>query len=70
MQLIKQWHDLRLDLENKMFKLTSDKNVYRGILGQYQREVFRGHCSGEGGNNYTRMQGLPETFQQIQSLYD
>ena len=68
MQLIGKWHALRLDLEEKMFALTQDEAVF-SVRGDYKKEFFYGHCSGEGGANYTRIQGLQKTFERIQDLY-
>lgn len=53
-----------------MLALTADKNIIHGILGSYKKDIFRGHCSGEGGSNYTRIQGLPETFERLNELYN
>jgi hypothetical protein len=69
MELVKRWHEIRLDLENSMYAATQDKTILRGILGKYKKDIFRGHCSGEGGSNYTRIQGQPETFQNMQAIY-
>lgn len=68
-ELVKQWHDLRLDLENSIYAITQDKTIYRGIAGSHKKEVFRGHCHGEGGANYTQIQGLPKTFERMFELY-
>lgn len=68
MQLIGKWHALRLDLEEKMVALTQDESVF-AARGHYKEAFFYGHCSGEGGANYTRIQGLQKTFEKIKDLY-
>ena len=68
MQLIGKWHELRLDLEEAIFALTQDEAVF-SARGYYKEDIFYGHCAGEGGTNYTRIQGLPETFKRIKDLY-
>lgn len=70
MELVKRWHELRLDLEKSMLSMSRDKMILKGILGQHKKEIFRGHCTGEGGSNYTRIQGQPKTFQLMRKLYD
>ena len=68
-ELVKKWHELRLDLENTVVALTQDKSVLNGVRGNHKRDIFCGHCFGEGGSNYTRIQGLPATFERMQELY-
>lgn len=68
MQLIGKWHELRLDLERSIFGLTQDKAIFNA-RGSYNEDIFFGHCSGEGGANYTRIQGLPGTLEVMEMLY-
>lgn len=68
-ELVKKWHELRLDLEKGIVTLTGDKTVLKGVRGDHKRDIFRGHCFGEGGANYTRIQGLQSTIERMQDLY-
>lgn len=69
--LITKWHEVRLDLEEKLFAVTQDNSIKSGMTGRHRVEIFHGHCAGEGGANYTRIQGKPTTFQYpvMQQLY-
>lgn len=69
MELVEKWHSLRSDLEKAMYALTKDKTVMRGVLGLHKREIFHGHCTGEGGSNYTQIQARPGTFERMEELY-
>ena len=68
MQLLGKWHALRLDLEKKLFELTQDKAIF-SVRGSYKENIFHGHCLGEGGLNYSRIQGLPTTFERLNEIY-
>jgi hypothetical protein len=70
MELIKKWHEIRLDLEHDLHALAGDDTVLNGVRGDHKRGIFHGHCFGEGGTNYTRIQGLPSTFERMQGLYN
>ena len=69
LELLRKWHEIRFDLEKDIFALTQDRTVLDGASGDYKRDVFQGHCHGEGGLNYSRIQGLPATFGRMQELY-
>jgi hypothetical protein len=70
MELLRVWHDVRIDLEMKLYELTADETVLQGQSGSYKRDVFQGHCKGNGGNQYITLQGQPETFKRIPYLYE
>jgi hypothetical protein len=67
MELQTLWHLLRLDLERQIFAVTGDASVLSGSMGTYKKDIFQGHCLGEGGNNYTsiQLQGLPSSLDEL-----
>ena len=69
LELLQKWHELRSDLEKEIHDLAQDKTVLDGMAGRYKSDIFQGHCLGQGGSNYTRIQGLPATFGRMQELY-
>ena len=69
LELIKKWHDVRTDLEDKLFSLTKDKSISGGQAGSHRSDIFQGHCSGEGGESYIQIQGAKESFLKIPALY-
>jgi hypothetical protein len=70
MELQTRWHDYRTDLENKLFQLTGNATVNNARRGQYKREVFQGHCTDYGGNNYLPIaQGDAWLVKRISDIY-
>lgn len=69
MRLLKVWHDIRWDLESSLLKLTGDKSIDNGSKGDYKKDIFRGHCSGYGGENYLPIAGSVVTRRKISELY-
>jgi hypothetical protein len=68
--LVQQWHDLRTDLETKLFALTGDVNLTAsGASGHYRPEIFNGHCDGDGHRHYKRIAASPATLQRVPELY-
>ncbi|CAB9526391.1 expressed unknown protein [Seminavis robusta] len=59
MELVTRWHLIRADLEREIEIFTGDSSVYGGAMGQHKKHIFQGHCTGEGGGNYTRIHGIP-----------
>ena len=69
-ELVKNWHDVRTDLENELYALTNDDTILEGSVGLYRREIFGGHCGGQSDGNYIKISGNPETFRKIHHLYN
>jgi hypothetical protein len=64
-----KWHAVRTDLETYLIALTDDEEVQNGQVGSYKRDIFQGHCTGPGIQNYIGISGTPEARQQLDSLY-
>jgi len=69
LEMAKQWHSVRADMETALFKLTSDEGIYGGSKGDYRRDAFLGHCSGDGDSHYLKLSGSERSFQRIHELY-
>jgi hypothetical protein len=69
-ELVRHWHDLRLDFEKQLFSLTGDKSIFDGTKNKYREDIFRGHCKGEGNSGYVSIAGENETFKRVSELYD
>ena len=69
-ELVRHWHDLRLDFENQLFSLTGDKSIFDGTKNTYREDIFRGHCESEGNSGYVSIAGKDETFKRVSELYD
>jgi hypothetical protein len=70
MELLTVWHSVRSDLEQKLMTLTGDETIQEeGRKGDYNKQVFQGHCSGEGQDNYHVLAGRPETWKRLAELY-
>ena len=63
------WHEVRKDFENQLIAATNDESIRTGQGGSYKNDIFFGHCNGDGGENYNRIMGRPESFAKIPSLY-
>ena len=70
MELLTVWHNVRTDLETKLFAQTKDEMLLLGQAGDYKKDIFQGHCKGNGGKEYIPMKGRPETFRRIPELYE
>jgi len=68
-KVVKKWHEYRSDFEKKLYELTNDTSIMSGATGDYKKDVFQGHCSGEGGRNYLQLQGTQQSFEQVAKLY-
>ena len=64
------WHQVRSDLEDKLFKLTGDEGVKAGQNGDYNKKFFLGHCSEDQSIGYLRLGGSAETKKRIPELYN
>jgi len=69
MELIQKWHETRLDFEDKLFAMTEDKMILKGRDGDYKKDIFKGHCTGEGGENYQPIQASDNTWRQVMEIY-
>jgi hypothetical protein len=64
------WHDMRTDLEDKLYALTKDERVRAGQKGNYNQEYFRGHCTQDQSKGYLQMAGgVEEILQRIPEVY-
>ena len=69
LELVRHWHDLRMDFENQLYELTKDETIKSAVNGTYKPDIFRGHCDGDGNDHYKVISGTKETFQRVQELY-
>jgi len=70
MDALKVWHDVRRDLEVKLYALTKDDDIKKGRQGSYNLEFFLGHCAEDQSKGYLRIAGgNPETLERIPELY-
>lgn len=67
MELLTLWHNYRTDLETKMMALTGDETIKEGQTGDYKKEVFQGHCT--GNNEYITLAGKKESYKRLPELY-
>jgi hypothetical protein len=68
--LVKKWHDLRSDFEQKLLALTGDATIATATTGEYLPHVFNGHCDGDGNKHYKFLSAAPETWRRVRELYD
>jgi len=69
-ELVRHWHDLRLDFENQLYSLTKDESILEGNSNDYKKDIFRGHCKAEGNSGYALISGKEESFKRVTELYD
>jgi hypothetical protein len=67
--LVRRWHELREDFEKQLYELTKDESIQNGTIGEYKRDIFGGHCQGDGNSNYLLLSAKEETFHRVQQLY-
>jgi hypothetical protein len=71
MELLTVWHKHRADLENKLQVLTGGEmgvvSVYQA--GDYKKQVFQGHCTGNGPEHYILLSENPDSVKRIAKLY-
>ena len=70
LEMVEIWHAYRTDFETKLAALTNDGSVLLDPTSGYKPEVFHGHCSGEGGENYTNIQLTGELLSWLPELYN
>ena len=70
MEIVTKWHDYRTDFEKKLYALTKDERILQApAKNDYKKEIFQGHCAGEGGENYSQIDASPETLAKVPLLY-
>ena len=69
LDMSRAWHTLRSDLETKLYNLTKDDTVHSGAVGEYQTNVFQGHCKDDGSSHYINIAGPPQTMTRIKDQY-
>ena len=70
MELLTVWHQCRTSLEDKLYDLTGDETIRSGRSGKHMKEVFQGHCTGNGAENYISIKGTPETMLRLPEIYE
>mmetsp|Transcript_8915 Transcript_8915/g.14855 ORF Transcript_8915/g.14855 Transcript_8915/m.14855 type:complete len:546 (+) Transcript_8915:126-1763(+) len=69
MEVVSKWHELRADFELKLYSLSFDDRLLQAASQAYKKNVFRGHCGGEGGKNYTQIDASEKTFAMVPRMY-
>mmetsp|Transcript_2095 Transcript_2095/g.3121 ORF Transcript_2095/g.3121 Transcript_2095/m.3121 type:complete len:112 (-) Transcript_2095:101-436(-) len=69
LEMAKEWHSIRSDLESALFELTKDEQIQEGSQGDYHREVFQGHCGGDGDEHYLQLSASEATLERLHELY-
>jgi len=69
LEMAREWHLLRSDLEGSLYDLTKDESIHAGITGEYRKDIFQGHCKDDGSSHYVNIAGSAETQRRIQELY-
>jgi len=69
LQIVREWHLLRSDLESSIYELTNDDSIKLGVAGDYRKDIFQGHCDGDGSKNYLQLSLQDENMYRIQELY-
>ena len=69
LELTKLWHQMRSNLDGRLLVATNDKKVAEGRRGKNHKNIFIGHCDGEGSKNYRPLQGIGASLKKIPALY-
>jgi len=69
-ELVRYWHDLRVDFEKQLFDLTADETILNGAQNEHRKDIFQGHCREEGNSGYAEITGKDETFLRVSELYE
>ena len=69
-EVVRRWHKLRVDFENKLYSLTGDETILNGTKHGHRQNIFQGHCKDEGVEGYVSIAGKDDTFNRIATLYD
>ena len=65
MEVVRKWHEMRTDLEQKIAELSGDDKVLEGQSGSYKKDVFMGHCSENGQNGYLPIAASKEVMMEV-----
>jgi hypothetical protein len=69
MEVVTKWHELRADFELKLFSISFDDRLLQASSQAYKKNIFKGHCGGEGGKNYTQIDASDKTFAMVPKMY-
>ena len=69
LELQRQWHNTRNDLEDRLHRLTGDSSILESRSGKYFPDVFQGHCTNFSSSGYLRIVGKNESFRRVPELY-
>ena len=65
LEVVRRWHQMRLDLERRVLNITGNLTVLEGQVGNYTADVFMGHCSTNGPEGYLPISVTKEVLLQI-----
>jgi len=65
MEVVRKWHEMRADLEQKIADITGDTKVLDGQSGSYKKDVFMGHCSQNGQDGYLPLVASKEVMSKV-----
>ncbi len=68
-EVVREWHKLRAEVEQELFKLTGDETILDGQKGTYENDIFLGHCKDDGNDGYLLMSGKDESYLRLNDLY-
>lgn len=69
MELIRVWHSVRTDYENRLYQLTGDESIKEQQTGEYKTDVFQGHCNENGASGYRPLTSNEATLRRVPELY-
>lgn len=69
LKVVQRWHEYRSDFESKLHAITQDDGILTGNGEEYKRDIFGGHCKGEGSKNYIQIQGSEQSFEKVPEIY-
>lgn len=68
--IVKEWHKLRSEVEEKLYKITGDDTIREGQKGMYEKDLFMGHCNEDGNDGYLlMMSGKKEHLSRLNEIY-
>ena len=68
LEMSREWHLLRSDLEESLYSLTKDENVKLGATGDYRKDIFQGHCKDDGSLHYLNLTGDTSRIDELYKL--
>jgi lipopolysaccharide biosynthesis glycosyltransferase len=70
MEVQEIWHNMRKDLEDKLYSITKDRRILDAQKGPYNKKFFGGHCTEDQSKGYLRLGGgAQEILERIPELY-